>query len=727
MKRPLGRNKNLNTTRFVTEQYGYFGAVGWRKSVQGICLFCCLLFSFTSRAQEQTKVDFKTAVVAIELAPLQGEIKGRVTYEFEVLAAVDSIFLDAKAMQFSAVHLDAAMHSFEYNERTITLKKSFKKGTKHQLTLDFLATPKQTVYFLGWHDAIKGNEQVWTQGQGKYTSHWLPSFDDMNEKVVFDLSITTNAALSVMANGKLITKNTDTPDDKATWVFDMQHPMSSYLLAFAVGRYKKQQLVSASGVPIENYYYPEDASKVEPTYRYTKEIFDFLETEIGVPYPWQNYKQIPVRDFLYAGMENTGTTIFSDGYVVDSTAFVDKNYVNVNAHELAHQWFGNLVTEQDGNHHWLHEGFATYYAYLTEQQLFGDEHFYWKLYNTLQQLKAEHSRGEGQALLNPKASSLTFYEKGAWALFMLRNKVGDVAFRKGVVSYLKKFQFTNVTVADFLLELQLASGLNLEEFRQDWLESSALSYEAALRQLAGLSPSIKLLTTMEADLKSAQSDDIDYLKYWKSTTSIPFKIHLLQNYLSVLPFELIDAAYTSDHVLIRQALVMHREAESLLTKEQWLTFLNDKSYVTQEKALLSLWKRYPEERKIYLDATKAILGLPNKGVRHLWLFLAMLSENYNNYKTKEYFDELGAYTSPSYSFEIRQSAFFYLKEVFMLDNESLKNLVKATNHHAWQFRKFARNLFDEFLKDEAYKARLINISKELNSEELRYMNTKLKE
>ncbi len=87
-------------------------------------------------------------------------------------------------------------------------------------------------------------------------------------------------------------------------------------------------------------------------------MFDFLEDEIGFPYPWQNYKQVPVHDFFYAGMENTSLTIFSDAFVVDSIGFNDRNYINVNAHELAHQWFGDLVTAKSGEHHWLQEGFC---------------------------------------------------------------------------------------------------------------------------------------------------------------------------------------------------------------------------------------------------------------------------------------------------------------------------------------------------------------------------------
>lgn len=150
---------------------------------------------------------------------------------------------------------------------------------------------------------------------------------------------------------------------------------------------------------------------MEPTYRYTKHIFDFLENEIGVAYPWQNYKQVPVQDFLYAGMENTTCTIFSNQYVIDSTAFVDKNYVNVNAHELAHQWFGNLVTETSSEHHWLHEGFATFYAYLAEKEIFGDDHYYWQLLETANALQRFSGDDGGEAIRNPNAGSLTFMKR----------------------------------------------------------------------------------------------------------------------------------------------------------------------------------------------------------------------------------------------------------------------------------------------------------------------------
>jgi len=689
-------------------------------------LFVLLFFSFWAQSQYQDKVDFLRADVFIELIPKEKRVTGDVMYEFIVLKNVDSVFLDAQNMKFSLVKLNGRKIKYSNNHKIISITKAFKAGKTYKLELTYSCIPKQTVYFLGWDDAIEGNEQIWTQGQGKYTSHWLPSLDAMEEKVEFDLSIANPLeSATVIANGKLKEIKSNHKDGLFT-SFDMQKPMSSYLLAFAIGNYEKEKLTSKSGISIENYYYPKDSLRVEPTYRYTKAIFDFLEEEIGVAYPWQNYKQIPVRDFLYAGMENTGTTIFSDGYVIDSTAFIDKNYVNVNAHEMAHQWFGNLVTEKNGNHHWLHEGFATYYAYLAEKELFGDDHFYWKLYTSLEQLQEQIDRGEGASLLDPKASSLTFYEKGAWALFTLRHEIGDKAFNKGIKEYLQKYRFKNVKVCEFLQEMEAASGISLDKFHEFWLKNKEFPVEQAKTILSTYAPSIKHLIDLEAELKSAESDDIDYLKHWNATNSIHLKKYLLGHYKKSLPFEIFQNALASDTIPIRQSGLTNEPFRKFFSKEQLIPFLKEESYLSQEASLFKLWEEFSEGRAEYLDETKDIIGLPNKNIRLMWLTLAIFTEGYNGKLTKQYFNELSSYTAPYHSYEIRQGAFFYIKEVFLFDDPTLISLIEATNHHSWQFRKFARALLDEFLDDKDYKRRLEVLADKLKPTETRYLKSKLK-
>ncbi|SHJ91380.1 M1 family metallopeptidase [Pseudozobellia thermophila] len=681
-------------------------------------VFAIILLGFfgVSYGQHQDKVDFLHAEVTVEPLPDTGEVKGSVTYTFKVLKDVDSVFLDAHDMVFEKLRIGKRRASFSQTRDRIVLFDRFKGGKTYRLSMDYTARPKQTLYFLGWQDDVPDNEQIWTQGQGKYTSHWLPSFDAMEEKVEFDLNIIARRPYEVVANGAFRYRKA-LSESRSLWSFDMKDPMSSYLLAFVIGRYDRQELRSRSGVPIINYYYPHDSLKVEPTYRHTQRIFDFLEEEIGVAYPWQNYKQVPVRDFLYAGMENTGTTIFSDTYVIDSTAFVDKNYVNVNAHELAHQWFGDLVTEKDGKHHWLHEGFATYYAYLAERHLFGDDHFYWKLFETAQELRQMSEAGRGQALTDPKASSLTFYEKGAWALAILRDRVGDAAYRKGVEAYLNKYRFKNVTVQNFIREIERSAQTDLSGYTDKWLSSTSFPWEEAKAFLLKNSPSVRLFFT------KAGSDR--FLLPWLREAGPPaYKKALIGAFEDQIVREGQALEMLGDpNWEIRQRAIQLVDSLPEAHRPQAEALLADKSYVTQETALYKLWSAFPEHRTAYLERTKDIQGLPNKNVRLLWLTLAIFTQEYQPGRTQAYFNELTGYTSPLHSWEVRLTAFQYLGEMG-LDDTGLLNLMAATVHHSWQFKKYARNLVDQLWSDPAYKKRMEGLFKELNQEELRYMKTK---
>ncbi len=535
--------------------------------------------------QNQDRVDFTETSISIQIDSASRKIMGNAVYEFKVLSKIDSVFFDAIDMQFSSVKIDGKKANFSNDKKKITLYKKLKPGERHKIELDYNVQPKQTVYFVGWEDGMRYNNQIWTQGQGKYTSHWVPSFDDMNEKLTFKLQITFDATYEVIANGKL--QGSSEANGLKTWSYVMDKPMSSYLLAFAIGDYEKKSTSSTSGVPIALYYYKTDSLRVEPTYRYTKEIFDFLETEIGVSYPWQNYKQLPVRDFLYAGMENTGATIFSDGFVIDSLAFKDKNYVNVNAHELAHQWFGNLVTEKNGKHHWLHEGFATYYAYMAEKEIFGDSYFYWRLYDTAKQLEALEQDDRGDALTNPSAGSLTFYEKGAWALYMLEQKLGRTIFRKGIRNYLNKYQFLNVSIDDFMYEMEEVSGKDLSAYKALWIEGDNFPFEEAKNKLSERCESIRQFLELRRELTTSSADDESIIRrYWEGSTSDELRKRVIYNYYKSLSTEFVKVAFSTNSFKIRQALAVEVAPIPAELKSLYEGLIEDESYSYRRKCPL---------------------------------------------------------------------------------------------------------------------------------------------
>ncbi len=298
-------------------------------------------------------------------------------------------------------------------------------------------------------------------------------------------------------------------------------------------------------------------------------------------------------------------------------------------------------------------------------------------------------------------------------------------FKKGIQNYLKKYQFRNVTITDFLNEMETVSGKDLTYFHEEWLESTSFPYKKTREILDDNCSSIKLLTEMEEELKNAQSDDIDYPKYWDITNSVHLKKYLLENYGRTMLFDGLRKAFESDTIPIRQAIFKSVPFNAFLPKEYLLGLLEDNSYHTQEMALLQLWQGYPEDRLKYLDIIKGIIGLPNKNVRLLWLTLAIITTEYEHGYTQDYVKELMGYTSPIHSWEIRMGAFQYLHETLGLNETGLRNLFEATTHHSWQFKKYARSLIDELLKDSDYLIRIRKISKELNEEELRYLKTKM--
>jgi aminopeptidase N len=394
-----------------------------------------LFFSISIFGQQTSKVDFINCNASVQPNAFDKSISGKVIYKFKVNSILDTIKIDAIKMTFTEMKINDKVVNFKNSDKELQLFEGFEIGN-NTLIFNYKATPKQTLYFTGANDfdcymCPYKYGQIWTQGQGKYTSHWLPSFDDVNEKVIFNLDIIFEKGSEVISNGKLI-KN-DFVDEKnlRTWQYRMKKPMSSYLVMMAIGNFDSKKFKSKSGIPLQLYLEKDDFLKFNSTYIYSAAIFDFLEAEIGVKYPWEIYKQVPVRDFLYAGMENTSATIFSRDFVVDSIGYNDRNYINVNAHELAHQWFGDLITAKTSKHHWLQEGFATYYALLAEKKIFGDDYFYNKLYESSLQL-AEASKTDLNPILSEKASSLTFYQKGAMALFYLENQIGVKNFRKAV-------------------------------------------------------------------------------------------------------------------------------------------------------------------------------------------------------------------------------------------------------------------------------------------------------
>lgn len=457
-------------------------------------------------------VDFLSASLDIEVDPYEQKVHGTVLFTcIPLRPMVDTLWLDGPKMEVDEAYLNGSPVSFTVYPKGITLVFPQKLDyDTHKLEVRYTAFPRKGMYFNGWNDPSGlARKQVWTQGQGIDNRHWFPHFDDMSDKLIMDIRVTFPSGYPILSNGALrsVTKNEET----TTWHYGMDKPHASYLAMIGGGEYAIDTVLSRSGVPIQLWYYPDEASKKDPTYFRTQEMFDHLEDYLGVPYPWQKYAQLPVQDFLYGAMENTTATVFADNYYIDSRTFPDNNYVFVNAHEFAHQWFGNWVTSRSPEAHWLHESFATFFHAHWQGEVFGQE-----AYDHMMESFAKAALAAGEKddypISDSRAGSARHYMKGACVLRMLRDSIGEHLFQKGIRHYLNKHARENVNSPDLLRAFHEATGLALDGFWDQWI-------------YRGGEPELKVTANWDAPGKESFTVTIDQVQDTTGTVGL-FSYHL---------------------------------------------------------------------------------------------------------------------------------------------------------------------------------------------------------
>lgn len=414
-------------------------------------------------------LDFISMRLYVEFEPEKGLVKGKITHFFTpIRQKVDTFFLDGPGIEIKEAKLNGQAITFKTNSAGITFypAKALTWGEKDSLAITYEAYPRKGIYFIGWNDPKNiSRKQIWTQGQGVDNRHWFPCYDTPNDKLITEVYVKFNKDYKVLSNG-VKTAEKEQKDGTKIWHYKMSHPHASYLVMLGIGKYEIKETRSKSGVPLRQWYYPEWKDRVEYTYKYNEKIFDFLESEIGVPYGWESYSQIPVQDFMFGAMENTSATLFGDFFEVDARGFNDRNYVSVNAHELAHQWFGDYVSARSGNGHWLQESFATHYNIIAERECFGQDHFDWArryaqntAINTPDKKSISHS----------ETPTSNIYQKGSQVLEMLKYVVGREAYNRSVKRYLLDHKYANVDSDDLLNAFQDELGTPLDWFWEEWV------------------------------------------------------------------------------------------------------------------------------------------------------------------------------------------------------------------------------------------------------------------
>ena len=394
--------------------------------------------------------------------PKVGAVTGKVTETFHPLRQqVDSFFLDGIQMTVRSVTVNGLVARVSVDSAGITVipSKPLTWNSEDSVTIEYSATPRKGLYFIGWNDPNNlSRKQIWSQGEAVDNRYWIPLYDEPNNKLTTEMIVHFDKDYAVLSNGRLVEKKSEV-GGMTTWHYAMNHPMAVYLIMLGVGKYgTSRKPIPPRGCRCIFITTPTGKTASRPTYQYAEGHGGFFEKEIGLKYPWESYSQIPVQDYMYGAMENTTATVYGDFYCLDHRGVLDRTYIGVDAHELAHQWFGDYVTARSDAHGWLQESFATYYQQLFDLATFGEDRFEWE------------RRGAGNAALedskhnlfgvaNSEGGGNRIYGKGAFVLDMLKYVVGGrEAYNKAILYYLQQHPYTNVDTHDLLVAFEESTG-----------------------------------------------------------------------------------------------------------------------------------------------------------------------------------------------------------------------------------------------------------------------------
>lgn len=422
-------------------------------------------YSFDPGTEYHNRIVFYEHIEAkIKFEPKINKTIGDVTFYFRKLSDnFSKLKFFAPNFKIKEITIEGKIcnYKFEGNNLIIDNPIILENDKKYKINIQYeVQTYESEIYFVGWNDPTNRRlKQIWS-----HRPHgWLPYADS---RLTMDFQITFDSSFKVFTNGKRIDiKNNN--DGTTTWhyVLDKDHPFFSTCIV--IGDMEWITLISKSGVEEELWFYKWDRSKFETTYKYSTQMIDFLEDELGVAYPYALYKQAPVADYQYGGMETTTATVFGDYMFIDEGAYWQRNYINVNIHELVHQWFGNAITHISHSNVFLTESFATYYAKLFEKSIFGKDYYDWERTKEMEKVFEASQKNH-----LPVASSISgverIYQKGSLVLDMLRKVMGENDFRRSITHYTKKHLFGETSIHDFQKAIHEITGNDYDWFFEQW-------------------------------------------------------------------------------------------------------------------------------------------------------------------------------------------------------------------------------------------------------------------
>ncbi|MDA1102076.1 MAG: M1 family metallopeptidase [Gemmatimonadetes bacterium] len=429
--------------------------------------------------QRRIGIDVENYRFELTLSDDTDEVVGRTTVSLrftangstKLLLDLGSVNPDGAGMTVSSVASNGRALTFVHDRDVlrVALAESGRSGTRLDVVVEYRGEPASGLR-IGPNKY--GERTFFSDNWPNRARSWLPTVDHPYDKAMNEFVVTAPAHYQVVSNGLLV-EETDLPEGARRTHWRQSVPIASWLYVLGVARFAVQHVGDFDGKPIQTWVYARDREAGFYDFAVpTKQVMEFYSDYVG-PYAYEKLANI-TSPATGGGMEAATAIMYGENSVTGDRSV---RWRNVIIHEVAHQWFGNAVTESDWDDVWLSEGFATYFTLLFIEHAYGRDEFVAGLRSSAQRVFSQYETDPEYRIVHDdledmsRVTSGATYQKGSWVLHMLRGRMGDEAFWAGVKSYYARYMNGNATTTDFRIAMEEASGLDLRVFFQQWLYS----------------------------------------------------------------------------------------------------------------------------------------------------------------------------------------------------------------------------------------------------------------
>lgn len=417
----------------------------------------CSSFMFSQMLPKTNDLDVLSYELVFSTDIDDESFMGIVDINFLISPEAKKVVFDCGNLQITEI-TGGSVASFAQKNKKVIISLESRDKEENTIQIKYSGRPSYGIVF------VPKTEEVYTVFS---TSQWMVCHDSPNDRAKFKIDLSIPKGNLCIASGVL--KNTSESGDRTqySWVQDYESP--SYTYGFAIGPFKKAQETHKK-ISLNYYSSSYTEEELKTIFLPTGEMIDFFEAKSGVPFVQSSYSQALIGNHY---QEMSGFSVLKKSY--GSLVMKDSTETNLISHELAHQWWGNMITCENWNHFWLNEGLATFMSAAFNEHKFGQDKYESDMNSYRKVYESVKNKGEDKSLVfdnwsNPtKEDRNLVYFKGAYVMHLLRMELGEKDFWDGIKFYSQKHFGRSVNTLDFQKAIEESTGRDLKAFFAKWI------------------------------------------------------------------------------------------------------------------------------------------------------------------------------------------------------------------------------------------------------------------